>query len=85
MNSVIHISSAGTYVVDPNGGILKRIIVNTSASGIITVYDNTAASGVVIAVLKSAVLEGSFEYDIPYVNGLTIVTVAASDITVVFT
>ena len=79
-----HISAAGTYVLDPNKGILKHITVNTATGGICTVYDNTAASGRVIAQLKSGVGERTYFYNLPYVNGLTVVLVTSGDLTVVY-
>lgn len=79
-------AAAGTVVVKPDNGFLHAITVNTTAAGTITVYDNaSAASGKKIATIKSNVAEQTFLYDLPFVNGLTIVLAAASDITVVFT
>lgn len=83
-NSFEHIAYAGTTVVSTGQGVLKRIVVNTTAAGAITVYDSEAASGKVIAILKSNIGEGTFEFDVPFGTGLTVVTAAASDITVVF-
>jgi hypothetical protein len=65
-------------------GILKSITVNTTAAGSITVYDNTAASGTKIGTLKASVAEGTYQYDAYFAIGLTVVTAAASDITVVY-
>lgn len=79
-----NIATATTTVVKGSGGRLRRIVVNTTAAGAITVYDNTAASGTKIATLKASVVEGTYIYDCTFVTGLTIVTAAASDITVVF-
>jgi hypothetical protein len=81
-----HIKLAGTYVLDTDGGILRRIIVNTAAAGAITVYDGIAAStGTEIAVLKASVVENSYTYELPYVTGLTIVAASTCpDFTVVF-
>lgn len=84
MNGWRHISLAGTYVLDTDKGTLRRIVVNTTANGTITVYDNSAGSGNVIAVLKASVAEGTYTYELPYVTGLTVVTAAGSDITVVY-
>jgi hypothetical protein len=83
-NSHSHIAYAGTTVVSTGAGVLKRIVVNTTANGAITVYDSESATGRVIAILKASVAEGSFEYDVEFGTGLTVVTAAASDITVVF-
>lgn len=80
--SYSHITTATTTVVKNSAGFLHAITVNTTAAGSITVYDNTAASGTVIAVLKASVGEQTFTYNVSCSNGITVVTAAASDITV---
>lgn len=81
-----YIKAAGTYTVLPSDGFLHAITVNTTANGTITVYDSATATAVnVIAVIKASVAEQTFIYDVRLVNGLTIVTGAASDITVSYT
>lgn len=77
-----HISSAATTTVKSGEGTLHSLVVNTTAAGATTIYDNTAGSGTVIAVLKSSVAEGFFLYDVKFTVGLTVVTAAASDLTV---
>lgn len=79
-----NINTATTTTVKAAPGYLKRITINTTSAGSITVYDNTAASGTTIGVLKLSVLEGTYEYDLAFATGLTIVTAGASDITVVY-
>lgn len=83
-NSWENISAAGTYVLRTGRCSLARIVVNTTAAGAITVYDNTAASGKKVATLKSNVVENTYNYEVELAKGLTVVTAAASDITVVF-
>lgn len=82
--SFSNVSTATTTVVKSGAGTLHSIVVNTTAAGAITVYDNTAASGTKIATLKASVVEGDFIYDLAFSTGLTIVTAAASDITVTY-
>lgn len=79
-----NISSATTTTVKSGRGTLKSIVVNTAAAGAVTVYDNTAGSGTKIATLKSSVVEGVYEYNCRFITGLTIVTAAASDLTVIW-
>jgi hypothetical protein len=79
-----NITTATTTVVVSRPGTLKRICVNTTAAGSITVYDNTAASGTKIGTLKASIAEGTYLQGIRFVTGLTVVTAAASDITVVY-
>jgi len=77
-----NITSATTTVVKSSAGVLHAITVNATAAGAITIYDNTAASGSKIATLKASIGENTYVYDVTFGNGLTIVTAAASDITV---
>lgn len=77
-----NITSATTTTVKSGSGILRRITINTTAAGAITVYDNTAASGTKIATFPSSAVVGTYEYGVRFTTGLTIVTAAASDITV---
>lgn len=79
-----NITSATTTVVKSGSGRLARITINTTAAGAITVYDNTAASGTKIATLPSSAVVGTYEYGGRFALGLTIVTAAASDITVTY-
>lgn len=84
-----NIAGAATTAVKASAGRLKRITVNKAvASGVITVYDNTAASGTKIATITSpaTLLQNYFtlEFDVRFATGLTIVTSAADDITVVW-
>jgi len=46
------------------------------------VYDNTAASGTILAVFKASIAENSFVLDLTFSTGLTIVTAGASKLTV---
>lgn len=80
-----------TTVVQTGPGILHSICINNpAADGVITVYDNTAASSTKIATItQPAALandQPSFVlYDAAFSTGLTVVTsVAAQDITVTY-
>lgn len=77
-----NITTGTTTTVKSGVGILKSVTVNTTAAGAITIYDNTAGSGTKIGTLKSSVVEGTYDYNVAFGTGLTIVTAAASDITV---
>jgi hypothetical protein len=79
-----NITTGATTVVKSDAGVLKGITVNTTAAGTITIYDNTSAAGTKIGTLKSSVVEGTYEYNVAFATGLTIVTGAASDITVAY-
>ena len=77
-----HIATAATTAVKASPGFLHSVTVNTTAAGAITIYDSLAASGDVIAILKASVVENTFIFDVNCDIGITIVTAAASDITV---
>lgn len=76
------ISTATTTTVKSGAGFLHTITIGKTAAGDITIYDNTAGSGTVIALLKASIAEQTFTFDVAFATGLTIVTAGASDITV---
>jgi hypothetical protein len=83
--SYAHISTDATTVVKTGAGTLHSIMINTGTSGAtVTIYDNTAGSGTVIAVASGAT-QVTLQYDIAFTAGLTVVTaVAAADVTVAY-
>ncbi len=89
-SSSTYISTATTTVVKSGAGRLARIIIGTPiASATITVYDNTAGSGTVIATLAiGSVITGDqpdpIEFACKFTTGLTVVTSGATLITVVW-
>lgn len=85
-----NITTATTTTVKAGAGILKSIIFNKRVvSGVITIYDNTAASGTKIGTitLGAALLTDppqTVNYEVAFGTGLTIVTSAAEDLTVIY-
>lgn len=84
-----NITSATTTTVKSGSGTLVRIVNNKKvASGVITIYDNTAGSGTKIGTITSpgTLLDNHqvYEYGVQFSTGLTIVTSAADDLTVVW-
>lgn len=83
-----HITAAAptTTVVKTGQGVLHSITLNKpTATAVITVYDNTAASGTVIGIITIPAnpQPATLVYDVTFNTGLTIKTeTAASDITV---
>lgn len=75
-----------TTVVKSGTGVLHTITFNKPvATGVVTVYDNTAASGTIIATITipASPLPVTLVYDATFATGLTIVTAtAAQDLTV---
>jgi hypothetical protein len=77
-----YISTATTTTVKSGAGVLKSITLGETAAGSITIYDNTAGSGTVIAVLKASIAEQTYTFDVAFATGLTIVTAGASKLQV---
>jgi bifunctional ADP-heptose synthase (sugar kinase/adenylyltransferase) len=77
-----NITTATTTLVKTGVGMLHSITVGATAAGAITIYDNTSAAGNIIGTLAASVAERTYTYDVAFAVGLTIVTAAASNITV---
>lgn len=80
-----HVAGAATNTVKSGSGILHTLGLNAcTGSTVVTIYDNTTASGTTIAIVNQGPPSGStLTYDIAFTTGLTIVTAGAStDITV---
>ena len=87
-NAYRNITTNTTTVVKSGAGILHAVIINApAATGTITIYDNTAASGNIIATITMVAGQAiSIPYNIFFSTGLTIVTaVSAGNITIAFT
>ena len=84
----VHIAANGTTTAKSGAGLLRRIVINTkgSAANTLTVYDSTTGSGTVIAVIDTTNAGGSFDYELDFATGLTLVLASgtAADITVIF-
>jgi hypothetical protein len=82
-NNAEHIAGAvtGSVLVNTPGQTLVAVNINTGFTSV-TLWDNTAASGSVIAVFGT--VTGSFPFNIPLTKGLTITTVGAGDATFIF-
>ena len=89
-NKTRNIAGAATTVVKTGRGGLIGIVVNKAvASGVITIYDNTSAAGTKIATITNpgTLLHSQISLDYhnsDFVIGLTVVTSAADDITVIY-
>ena len=81
-------ASNATTTIKSGAGVLKRVTVNKlgSASNTCTIYNNTAGSGTIIAVIDTTLAQGTFEYALVFSTGLTIVTAtgSAADLTLVY-
>lgn len=62
--------------------MLHTIVVQGGTAGTIIGYDNTAASGTILFSFDSTNALNTYTFDQEFVNGLTIVTSAATKLTV---
>jgi len=79
--------NAATYILKYGGGVLHKVLYNNTSGTSLTIYDDSAATvGKEIAVITTATAAlGSWNYECPFFNGLTIVTVGNSlDATIVY-
>lgn len=78
--------NAATWVIKYGPGILHKLIFNNTSGTSFIIYDNTSASAPIIGTVTTASNSlGSWAYDTPFFNGLTIVTTGNSlDMTVVY-
>lgn len=82
--SYSHIQDGVTTTVKSGGGYLKSVTINTKGADTITLYDSADASGTVIAEIAPNAGPVTLDYGIHFNTGLTIVSPAASDLTVAY-
>lgn len=83
-----HINSNATTAIKAGPGTLYAICINTkgASANTATVYDNTAGSGAVLAVIDTTAGVTCLTYNAAFVTGLTVVTATgtAADLTVTY-
>ncbi len=80
-----NITTGTTTLVASGSGELNRIILNTAANGTIKLYDGLTAVNIFASIsVSSSDLPTVWDFNLQFNTGLTIVTSAATDITVVY-
>ncbi len=80
-----NITSATTTLCAVGAGALKRIILNTAANGTVKLYDGITAVNIFASItVSSSDIPTVWEFGTQFNTGLTIVTSASTDITVVY-
>jgi hypothetical protein len=81
-----HANANGATSIKTGAGLLAQVTINTKGAtgNTLTIYDNTAASGTVIAVIDTTSQVTTLIFDVGFTVGLTIAlaTGTAADITV---
>jgi hypothetical protein len=78
------VATAATTPIKSGAGFIHQIRVVGGTLGAVTVYDNTAGSGTIIVPTVTPTTAGILIEDVTFSTGLTIVTAAATIITVSF-
>lgn len=81
-------AGTATTVVKSGAGLFHTLTINTkgASSNVITVYDNTAASGTLIATIDGTTGPITYLYDVAFATGLTVksTTGTGADMTVAY-
>lgn len=89
-NTATNLSGSGTTVVKSGSGVLVAIVFNKCVlSSVVTIYDNTAASGTKIGTITMPAVtllanQLQLPYSCAFTNGLTVVKSTTDDITVIW-
>lgn len=76
------ITTGATTLVKTGAGFLHTIVVTGGTAGTIIVYDNVTGTSPIIASFSSTNAIATYTFDVSFVTGLTIVTSAATQLTV---
>jgi hypothetical protein len=82
-----NISTAGSYTGKYAAGTLQALVINNLTAGTITLYDGTTTSAPKIATISvdaKAVSPIFLPYNCPFFSGLTVVTSANTDCTIIY-
>ncbi len=80
------ITTAATYVFKYGAGVFNRITLNSPLGTLITIYDNTSATGNIMAIIDTPAQANpvTLEYQIPFSTGLTVVSTGTWDATIIY-
>jgi hypothetical protein len=83
-NNYAYISTAATTVVKNTNGFLKAVTIEGGASGTVILYDNPSGVGTVIASFDATNTPMTYEFDVQFTLGLTVITSAATKLTIAY-
>ena len=83
--SYFHGTTSATTVLKESSGTLAKVIINSATGTTITLYDNTTATGTVIAVIDTGLgLPSALDFNVNFSTGLTVVSTGTWDFTVTY-
>lgn len=77
-----YIITAVTTTLVTGSGTVNSIIIGGGTLGTIVIYDNIAGSGTIIASFDATTPRGTYPINASFATGLTVVTGAATQLTV---
>jgi hypothetical protein len=82
----VHVTTAGTYYLKNQAGVLHKIVLNAPTGTLITLYDGVDNTGVVIASIDTPAQANpvTLTYDLNFNVGLTVVTTGTWDVTFIY-
>lgn len=83
-NKYTYLATAATTQIKTGPGVLRRIVVTETAAGAIQIIDGTSGSTTNLAELKASIVEGTYEFNVAFGNGLRIIAAGNSKFTVVW-
>lgn len=78
------VAAAATTLIKSGYGILHTIVVTGGVAGTIIVYDSTTGAGTQIANYSSTNAAQTYLFDSQFTSGCTVVTGAATNLTVTY-
>lgn len=78
------VSSISTVIVNSGAAIVHAVTITETASGNTIIYDNIAASGNMLALLKPNIVENTYFFNTKVNTGITIKTEANNKLTLVY-
>tara|TARA_R110000868_G_scaffold87034_4_gene243656 strand:+ start:5137 stop:6285 length:1149 start_codon:yes stop_codon:yes gene_type:complete len=81
-----NITTATTTILKYSSGTLQTILIGNPTNNAITIYDNTAASGTIITIINPGAIATPlcFNLNVPFQNGLTVVTAGTPNLTLIY-
>jgi len=83
-NPIYKFINTNTTTICKYGAGILHTIINNENVGDFVVYDNTSAAVPIISSVDAAKVTGTLVFNVPFSNGLTIVTTGGATITVVY-
>lgn len=83
--SYTNISTSAQTAVKTSPGVLGSVVINSTLTSAVRLYDNVVSGGTQIATIPAATTGRTFDYNLRFVSGLVVSSGAAADnITIIY-